>query len=176
MAQSLKFVVLGATGLEVKELLEAVAQSTKSSEVSHGEVAGSRVYRFSNKGSSDKEGRLDYTVYGASMESDFRAVFSLLLETADGAIGLIPADLTREDESRKVLVSLHRAMQARPPKEQQMPFVVQYHWALQATGPSPEELDQLLGVNPEVAPRIFSQAGGDQVGKGILALREFLKD
>lgn len=161
--------------LEVKELLGLLAQSMKGSEISHGEVAGSRVCRFSGVEKLEKGLEREFTVYGASMEFDFRGVLNLLVGNADGLIGLIPADLTRVGESRKVLTSLHRVLEAYRAEEKELPIAIQYHWALQQTGLSPEELDQNLGVNPQVVARVLSHAGDDNIRTGILALFEGLQ-
>ena len=172
MARSLKFVVLGVTTLEVGEMLGSMAQALNGSEVTSGELTGSRIYRFTCDEKTEGAAQRKVSVYGVSMELDFRGTIALLTKNADGVVGVVPADLTRVEESRRVLGSLHRVMQARQGEEKEFPFAIQYHWPFQGGAASPEELDGVLGVNPQAAERVFSRAGGEGADKGIRALIE----
>ena len=175
MSHSRKLVVLGTTTLEVETILALMSQAVEGSEVSHGEIAGSRVSRFSSKKEGLRGAAGDFKIYATSMECDFRGIFTLLVKNADGVIGVVPADAGRITESRKVLTALHRALEVRRKDDEELPFVIQYHWPLQSTGPSPEEMDELLGVNPQVVKRCFSRADGKQVTQGFAALFEELQ-
>ena len=172
MAQPLKFVFLGTTALEVKELLGQLAQMMNGSELTSGELAGTQIYRFSREGTLQDKTPGGFTVYGGSIESDFRGALSLLVKNADGVVGIVPADLTRAAESRKVLGSIHRAIQAQREEEKELPFLIQYHWPSQGGAISPEELDNGLGINPKAAERVYSRTGGGEVGNGLRALIE----
>ena len=174
MSLSSKFVVFGSSTREVEALLGFMSQAMKGSEVVHGDLAGSRVSRFSGHHKGENGSGGEFTVYGTSTKLDFGGIFKLLAENAAGVIGLIPADSARLEESRKILTSLHRALEARRKAEKDLPFVIQYHWPTQEVSPTPEELDEFLGINPQVVKRCYSRASGEQANSGVLALFEQL--
>ena len=175
MSQSYKLLVFGSTALEVEAVLVLMSQAMKGSEVAHGEIAGSRVSRFSGHEKREDGPKREFTVYGVSMEADFRGVFRLLGNNADGAIGLIPADSARVVESKKVLAALQRVLEMHREEGKKFPFVIQYHGSSQEVNSSPEELDGLLGINPQGVTRCCSQADGQEVDQGLIALFDSLQ-
>ncbi|MDQ8190697.1 hypothetical protein [Roseibacillus persicicus] len=166
MAVPLKLVLFGPTAEEVSALIEALAGQFQS-DVAKGEVAGASIYRFTVQGG---ESAASFALYAASQESDFRGVFETLATGADGLIALIPADLSRIEESRRTLGHLHRGLTALRNKNEQVAFLLQYHSPAQATGPSVPELDQALGVNPNAVQRAFSQEGQPNMRDGLQAI------
>ena len=157
MADSLKLVCLGGTPEEVVSLMGAYSSAFGDAELERGVVAGSEVLSF--KSSLEVgESQQRFTLYALAGQPDFRSVYQLLLSNADGVLGWVPADLNRCGESSKVLIHILKAVQLKKDEERELPFLLQYNWSDSTNGPSPEELDQALGVNPQVVTRVFTSA------------------
>lgn len=113
-----------------------------------------------------------FTLYLAPSESDFRGIYEPLLANADGVIGLVPAELSRINESPAILVSVHQVLQQRRASAQELRFLLQYHYPAGAQAPAPEQIDQALGVNPKAVARIFTSADSPNQSQAVATLLE----
>lgn len=168
MAVPLKLVLLGPSVTEVKVLVGYLANQS-GGQLTEGEVGGCPIQRFTGalgKGAS----AVAFTLFAASQQSDFRGVYDLLFQDAVGFLALVPADLTRVEESRRTLGLLHRGLAARRTQDMEVTYLLQYHWPAQAVSPTVQELDRVLGVNSEVVQCAYSQEGRENQSDGLSAL------
>ena len=170
MAESLKFVLLGGSAMEIEALVNDLASHFEGASVQCSVVADCPIFRFSGKIEKEGEPSLIFELFGASLQSDFRGLFKLLLNDADGVIGFIPAILGRIEETRQVLPPLFRSIQARREEGSELLFLLQYHWPANESIPTPEILDEILGVNAEAVTRVFSRVGEPNQVNGLYGL------
>ena len=172
MPAPLKLVSVGGRAEEISSLMQDQAQLFGGAEVKVGKVAGIQIFRFeATIPLEDKT--LELSLYAAEGQSDFRGVYQTLTANAHGVIGFIPADLTRIEESMLVLGRLHSCFQERKKQGEELMFMLQYHWAMNANGqPHPEELDRALGLNPETMQRVFTEENTSNQAEATIALLE----
>lgn len=174
MARPLKLVLLGGSGSEMEELVKAIAKEFGATEVEHGSLAGTVVHRFSTSLPLKEGESLAFAVFAVAGDWDFHGLYKPLLENADGVVGLIPADLARLQSNQRILGPLNQRLQESRATAAPFAYLLQYHWARQATAPSVTQVDQALGINPKNIARVFTQAGGVEQAKGIQALLAML--
>lgn len=174
MPAPLKIVILGGNNAEVADLMAELAYDLGEVPVEVGAIAGGEIHRFAANYPAEGEAVTAINCYGVASGLDFRGVYPALLKGAHGAIGLIPANLSRIEASRRILGPLHQSLLDQKDQGTELALVLQYHWPQDGSAPSPEELDQALGVNPKAIERVFTQSDGSEQSKGLKKILSLL--
>ncbi len=163
----LKIVILGATSREVGSFIRELSEYFNSAEVDVGLVAGLEIFRFKSSYQSRDHQKHSFQVFAASLEADFRGIYARLFQGAVGGFCLIPADQNRIVEGRQLLGLLQSSFLSRDFEGLEPQFFLQYQWLSELQEPSPEVLDQALGVNSQSVTRICSTIGHSNQVTGL---------
>lgn len=166
--------ILGPVGVETEFLFRSLALVHGDSEVHVEEVAGCRVFRAPLTVPLADGREVALSLFAASIAADFRAVFSLLFQRAEGVIALIPADTARVEEGRRILGTLQSQLLVHLAPEDLPPYLLQYQWRKEHLGFTPDVIDQSLGVNPDAVIRVFTHFNDESQIDGLRELVEMM--